>query len=194
MTDNIPLPSHQTPSWKVRLRKLYQEFKSLQGDPHFVAMGAAIGVFVAITPTIPLHTTIAVGLAFLFNCSKPAAAIAVWVSNPVTIPLFYYGSFKLGTWILGHELPISGQEITISQMLRMGWDVTVAAVVGGALLGIVPAIISYFLTLRLFQKIHLRRSLHKMAQAHVDPAGPRNADGGMPLSAGSDSGKKDDHS
>lgn len=153
-----------SPTWRKRLKALYERFKSLQGDPHYVAMGAAIGVFVAVTPTIPFHTAIAVGLAFIFKASKPAAAIAVWVGNPLTVPFFYYASFKIGTLILGHEVPLRGQLPGVAQMLKMGWDVTVAMIVGGAILGILPAIASYYLTFHLFQKIHLHRSLRKSSK------------------------------
>jgi uncharacterized protein (DUF2062 family) len=163
------------PPLSERWRTLYRRIKALQGDPHYVAMGVAIGVFVALTPTIPLHTAIALGLAFMLRASKPAAAIAVWLSNPLTIPFFYYASFKLGTLILGHELPLKGHQPTVSQLLKMGWDVTIATIVGGALLGIIPAVAAYFLTFHLFQRIHLRRQQRKLSrmqagahEAHIE--------------------------
>lgn len=159
------------PTFKQRWRALYQKFKSLQGDPHYVAMGVAIGVFVGLTPTIPLHTAIALGLAFLLKASKPAAAIAVWISNPVTIPFFYYASFKLGTLILGHDLPLHGHQPTVYQLLRMGWDVTIVSIVGGALLGLIPAVAAYFLTFRLFQGIRRRRKLRKLSRSETIDSG-----------------------
>jgi hypothetical protein len=156
---------------EIRLKELYKKIKSLQGDPHYVAMGASIGVFVGITPTIPLHTVIALGLAFALKSSKPAAAIAVWVSNPVTIPLFYYTSFKFGALILGHELTLNPQLASVSQLLQMGWDVTLATIVGGALLGIVPAVATYFLTYSLFQKLRLRHARRIHNQSHAPASG-----------------------
>ena len=73
--------------WIIRIKRL-------NGDPHYVATGMAIGVFVGITPTIPLHTVLALALAFLFRVSKVAAALGVWCSNHVTIPFFYYWSYS----------------------------------------------------------------------------------------------------
>lgn len=165
MADHTKPANAPRPTLSERWQALYQRFKSLQGDPHYVAMGVAIGVFVALTPTIPLHTAIALGLAFLLRASKPAAAIAVWISNPVTIPFFYYASFKLGTLILGHEVPLHGHHPTVSQLLKMGWDVTIATIVGGALMGIIPAMAAYVLTFRLFHGIHLRRQIRKWARS-----------------------------
>ena len=40
-----------------------------------MAMGTAVGVFVAFTPTIPFHTILTIALAFVFRGSKPAALI-----------------------------------------------------------------------------------------------------------------------
>lgn len=152
-------------TWRLRIKRLYHRFIALQGNPHYIAMGTAIGVFVGFTPTIPLHTAIGIGLAFLFKASKPAAAIAVWVANPVTIPFFYFAAFKLGTLILGHEVPLSETLPTVKQLIRMGWDVTVAMIVGGAILGIIPSIATYLFTFKLFQGIQTRRML-RIANRH----------------------------
>jgi uncharacterized protein (DUF2062 family) len=110
----------------------------------------ALGVFVGITPTIPFHTLIALALAFVFKGSKPAAAIGVWIANPVTVPIFYIGSFKIGTLLLNKPVPFNVKFESIRELMSLGMDVTVAMVIGGALLGIVPAIVSYFVTYRFF--------------------------------------------
>lgn len=170
MPDYNPPANPPRPTLRDRGRAVYQRFKALQGDPHYVAMGVAVGVFVAFTPTIPLHTAIALGMALLFKGSKPAAAIAVWISNPFTIPFFYYASFKLGTVILGHDVPLRGHPPTVHQLLRMGWDVTIASIVGGALLGFIPAVAAYFLSFRLFQGIRKRRLQRKLTQIESDHA------------------------
>lgn len=142
---------------KQRLNKFFLRFRSLQGDPHYVALGMAIGVFVALTPTIPLHMVIAIGLALVLRASKPAALIGVWFSNPLTIAPFYYGSYKLGMLMLGRELAWSEGEFTIHELLRQGLDVTVAMIAAGAVLGVVPAVVSYFITLFVFRSFRARQ-------------------------------------
>ncbi|MDP3478975.1 MAG: DUF2062 domain-containing protein, partial [Desulfoprunum sp.] len=46
----------------MRLKRLgkyyYLRFLRLKGDPYSLAFGTAIGVFVGLTPTMPLHTAI----------------------------------------------------------------------------------------------------------------------------------------
>jgi uncharacterized protein (DUF2062 family) len=137
----------------VKLRLAYENIRRLQGDPHYVALGMGIGVFVAVTPTIPFHTIIAVALAFVFRGSKPAAIIGVWFSNPLTIPLFYYGSYKTGAFVMGMDLPAAIPYKSFTDMLDLGVDVTLAMLLGGCILGIVPAIIAYSLTFRLVCRI-----------------------------------------
>lgn len=77
---------------KYNLREFVERVKTLQGDPHYIAVGIAIGVFIGITPTMPFHTVIAIALAFIFRGSKAAAALGVWFCNPVTAPFFYLGT------------------------------------------------------------------------------------------------------
>ena len=144
---------------KYDIREFIKRAKTLQGDPHYVAVGMAIGVFVSITPTIPFHTVIAIALAFMFKGSKPAAAIGVWFSNPITIPLFYFGSYQAGMFILGKSIPFDSKYKSIQELIQMGLDVTIAMIIGGLILGIPPGIAAYFITRKIFTKIRSRKKL-----------------------------------
>ena len=128
----------------------WQEFcrqlKELRDKPHEISLGMAIGVFIAITPTIPFHTVLAVFLAALLRGSKLAAALGVWVSNPLTIPFFYYGSYRLGRFVLGYSQLTLPADYSLISMIKMGKHVTVAMLHGGVLLGILPGLLAYFLT------------------------------------------------
>lgn len=149
---------------KHSFRTFIDNAKKLQGDPHYVAVGMAIGVFIGITPTIPLHTVIAVALAFVLRGSKPAAIIGVWVANPITIPLFYWASYEIGMFLLGKSIPFDVKYESIGELLELGLDVTVAMIAGGAILGILPGIASYFITRKIFTKIRSRKS-HEISKS-----------------------------
>jgi uncharacterized protein (DUF2062 family) len=144
-------------NWKQRLQAFMRHVKALQGEPHHVARGMAVGVFVAFTPTIPFHTLLSITLAFVFRGSKPAALIGSWLSNPLTIPGLYYGSYRMGVILLGHQIPMGLQYGQFKDVTTMGWSVACAMIAGGALLGILPAVGGYFITLRLFRRIRARR-------------------------------------
>lgn len=142
---------------REKIQHLITRFKQLNGDPHYVALGMAIGVFISVTPTIPFHTVIALTLAFILRGSKAAAAIGVWFSNPITIPLFYKGSYDVGVSILGNSAPFSTEYESILELLKLGADVTIAMITGGVILGILPGIAAYFITRRIFIKLRLRK-------------------------------------
>jgi uncharacterized protein (DUF2062 family) len=142
---------------KYNIRELVERFKKLDGDPHYIAMGMAIGVFVSITPTMPFHTVIAVALAFILRGSKAAAAIGVWFCNPISAPFFYLGSYKAGMFILGHSAPFNEKYESVLELLKLGADVTMAMVIGGIILGILPGFASYFITRKIITTIRSRK-------------------------------------
>jgi len=143
---------------KFNIREFTERVKKLHGDPHYVAMGMAIGVFISITPTIPFHTVIAVALAFIFRGSKAAAALGVWFCNPLTAPLFYWGSYKAGMLFMGNQGPFNVKFESILELIKLGADVTMAMIMGGVILGILPGIAAYFLTRKIFLTIRSRKT------------------------------------
>ena len=148
-------PIHKNLRYNIRQYGL--KIKQLQGDPHYVALGMAMGVFVSVTPTIPFHTVIAVALAFVFRCSKPAAAFGVWFANPVTIPFFYWASYKAGLLFWGNSSDLDIQKYeSVFEILKLGQDVLLAMILGGILIGIPPAIVFYFITRKIFIKLRSR--------------------------------------
>lgn len=70
------------------VKRLVARLKHLQGDPHRIALGMAVGVFIGVTPTFPFHTMLALAIATLMRGSPAAAAIGVWFGNPLTMPFF----------------------------------------------------------------------------------------------------------
>jgi len=149
---------------KKKTTRFIESIKQLKGDPNFIASGMAIGIFIGITPTFPFHTILAVGLAYILRASKAAAAIGVWIGNPLTIPLIYFGSYKTGSLILGSSFPFDAKYLTFTELTKLGLDATLALITGGIVIGIAPAVASYFITRRLVKKFRSRRRLIKIDQ------------------------------
>lgn len=146
---------------KFNIREFIDRVKNLEGDPHYVSMGMAIGVFISVTPTIPFHTVLAVSLAIILRGSKAAAALGVWFSNPITAPIFYWGSYKVGMYFLGNSAPFDVKYESILELLGLGLNVTIAMIAGGVILGILPGIASYFITRKIIRTLQLRKALKK---------------------------------
>ena len=141
---------------KSKIRHWAKRTKALNGEPRYVAMGMAVGIFVSATPTIPFQTIIAVALAFILRGSKAAAALGVWLSNPITFPVFYLASYKIGAFLFGisTDTDITGQ--TTPDLLKLGFDISLAAITGGIIIGIILAIGAYIITYKIVRKIRSR--------------------------------------
>ena len=138
--------------FRLKIQQWINRVKNFSGDPHYVAMGMAIGVFVAATPTMPFQTAIAIALAYILRSSKAAAAIGVWLSNPITFPVFYLARYKVGTLLFGisASYDAGGKPVDI---LKLGADITVAALTGGIIIGLCLAIATYFITRKIYTKM-----------------------------------------
>ena len=60
-------------------------------------------------------------------------------------------------FMLGKSIPHDINYESIQELTALGLDVTLAAITGGAILGIVPGIAAYFITRKIFTKIRLRK-------------------------------------
>lgn len=142
---------------RERFSQMLVRMRQLEGDPHYIGLGMAVGVFVSITPIIPLQTVVAIAFAFLLRGSKSAAVLGTWLSNPLTIPLVYYANYKLGCVLLGYEKTLDSITFnSFSQLMELGLDVIWAMVVGGVVIGTMLGAVAYFVTLRVFISIRRR--------------------------------------
>ncbi len=159
----------------IRLvRYHYQKFLRLQGEPKVIARGIAVGIFVGITPTIPLHTVLILSLCLLFRASKVAGILAsIFVSNPLTFFIQYYLSWLMGTaifpgllsWqrlqemmdVLSTASGYEGFKSSLTAISSLGLDAIIVLVVGGTLLAIPFTVLSYYYSLKLFTKLRDKR-------------------------------------
>ncbi len=158
---------------KIRSRldrlKRFIKFRILHADdsPHRLALGVAIGLFVAWTPLLGLHTVLAIALAFLLRANKFLAIAFVWVNNPVTFLPIYYPAYLVGKNALlwfRRDLLLTPQQVaeTIKQFASFTYILTalhttefwkqlgtfalqtgLELLVGGFIIGTIIAIVGY---------------------------------------------------
>jgi hypothetical protein len=108
----------------------------------------ALGIFIGMTPTIPFHFISALTLAPLLRVSPVTAVLGIQICNPLTIPFLYLTAFRVGQFLLHGGAPLRLPETyTIANWLALLWRGGLALQVGGVIIAIPPAIVSYFLTL-----------------------------------------------
>jgi len=108
----------------------------------------AIGVFIAFLPT-PGHTLMGALLALAFRVNIPVAALATWVSNPVTMGPMYYFAYRLGRYLLGTPLQEFQFEMSWNWVTHTFLTIWQPMLLGCFILGVLAAVTSY-ITLDLF--------------------------------------------
>jgi uncharacterized protein (DUF2062 family) len=133
---------------KKRIQYFYDKFISLKGEPRAIAMGMAIGVFIGVTPTIPFHTGLLVLVTVLFKQNVTAAYLGSWIiSNPITIPFFYFIQYELGHHILrtaSYDFNLAS--LSLQQIISIGWHIFIPLQLGGVIMAPFFAVPAYFIT------------------------------------------------
>ena len=145
--------------------------KRIPDTPHKISLGMSCGIFASFTPLFGLHFLIAGLLSYLLRANVLASLIGTFIGNPITFPIITVFNLKLGEWILGSNEYSSGDggkifegfldfifliykslftegligENSVPRMNEFLYGVFIPYSIGGLILGISIAIISYFL-------------------------------------------------
>ena len=140
------------------LKNFYGHCISLKAEPKEIAFGAAIGVFIGVTPTIPFHTVLTILFGILLRQNITAGLLGSnFISNPFTIPFFYASEYYLGKFLLkGNQYQLILNDYTMYNIINMGWNVAYPLLVGGIVLAPLFAIPAYFITHRAVLAIRKR--------------------------------------
>ena len=145
--------------------------KRIPDTPHKISLGMSCGIFASFTPLFGLHFLIAGLLSYVLRANVLASLIGTFIGNPITFPIITVFNLKLGEWILGSNEYSSGDggkifegfldfifliykslftegligENSVPRMNEFLYGVFIPYSIGGLILGISIAIISYFL-------------------------------------------------
>ena len=145
--------------------------KRIPDTPHKISLGMSCGIFASFTPLFGLHFLIAGLLSYVLRANVLASLIGTFIGNPITFPIITVFNLKLGEWILGSNEYSSGDggkifegfldfifliykslftegsigENIVPRMNEFLYGVFIPYSLGGLILGISVAIISYFL-------------------------------------------------
>jgi len=132
-------------------QKIYERILKIRGEPREIALGMALGLFVAVSPTMGFQMVIAIFFATLFKWNKIASALGVWLTNPLTAPFIYGLTYLVGSFLIG--LPGGNHDVTqtmplsrIDVMLDKAPHILLALTLGGVIVGLPLAIGGYFFT------------------------------------------------
>jgi hypothetical protein len=134
-------------SWSRSTRYIAYRLQRLNASPHAVALGFGAGVFVSFTPFLGCHLILAALIAWIIGGSILGSALGTFAGNPLTYPLIWYATYKLGNWMLGGDPTI--EEIDISKgIFRESFEHLLPLLkpmtLGSLPLGLIAAALSYY--------------------------------------------------
>jgi uncharacterized protein len=138
-------------SFKQRLRSLWQKLLSLNASPEQIAGGFAIGMFASCFPILPFDTPVAIGLAWLCGLNVIAAVTATSITVFVVpvIPFVWWAAYHVGRLIIPSRHAVAFRHAHAAEVLKMGWGVYSATLVGSVAFALPIALLSYVLIKRL---------------------------------------------
>jgi uncharacterized protein (DUF2062 family) len=131
-----------------QIKLFYLRFIRLRGAPEEIAEGMALGIFIGMTPTMGAQIILAIFFAAFLKKNKLAAALGVFVTNPVTAPFIYGLEYELGRYLLGWKRLRLPTELSWEAFNHLSWRVITPLCLGSLIFAVVFGLLAYFLTLQ----------------------------------------------
>lgn len=95
-------------TWWSSPRELLRAILMLRDTRHSIALGTAIGMAVALTPTVGIQMLIVIAISLLLGryvrFNRLAALVTVYVSNPLTFIPIYWFNYRVGMLFVPGDL------------------------------------------------------------------------------------------
>ena len=153
-------------------RAAFRRLLAIDDPPERTALAFSIGVFIAFSPFLGLHTIMATAVAFLFRFNKIAIYTGTFINNPfLTLVPIIIVSYAVGAFFLGRPLAIPDEGVELLKNPRLfssdyyqllfvhsWWNVVWPFTVGAMILSVVCSLLAYPLTLRMLRAYHRRKA------------------------------------
>jgi hypothetical protein len=163
-------------------REALRRLLALDDPPERTALAFSIGVFIAFSPFLGLHTIAATALAFAFRFNKIAIYAGTFVNNPfLTLVPIILASYAVGAILLGRPMGLPPESIELlqsphlltgewwSKLFQSGGNVLLPFFIGGMVLSVVCSIIAYPLTLRFLRARKKKKEMQESESSIRNP-------------------------
>ncbi len=170
-------------TWRDTLRYLL-----LQRDtPDSIALGVALGTFVAMTPTLGVQIILALAAAWLLQANRLAVLPPLAITNAFTAGPIYGFECWLGSQLMPHtrsaemlERWAHLRELIARRdfhayldhwrdLARIGWDLWLAMWIGSLIIGGAMAVAAYWATLGIVRAHRRRRAERRRVSPSAAP-------------------------
>lgn len=176
--------------WRRATSYTLHRLRRLPDSPHKIALGFSVGVFLTFTPLFGLHLLLAALLAHLLRGNVLAGLTGTFIGNPFTFPFISVGCYNMGVLLIGnggqgHEAEsvsqalgtffsdlaynlyafLTGHETVWTGVSGVFRAVIVPYALGGVVIGLPLACVSYIVARPLVKAYQIRRRKRLMAKA-----------------------------
>jgi hypothetical protein len=149
---------------KTTLQRIYVRFIKLKGAPREIALGFALGLVIGMTPFLGAHIISCLMLASLLGWSKIAAMVGVNITNVVTAPLIYPINYWVGYQLAGLSDGVKWSDLSgyadVLRLMKQSPLILADLFIGGLILGLPMAVVSYFVVLKAICFYRQRKPVH----------------------------------
>ena len=152
-------------------RSTFRRLLALDDPPERTALAFSIGVFIAFSPFLGLHTIMATAIAFIFRFNKLAIYSGTFVNNPfLTLVPIIVSSYAIGAFVLGRPVRLSPEGVQLltdphlltadyyRKVFRESWQIVWPFTIGAMVLSVVCSLMAYPVTLWLLRTRRLRKA------------------------------------
>lgn len=143
----------------------FRRLLAIDDPPERTALAFSIGVFIAFSPFLGLHTILATALAFLFRFNKIAIYTGTFINNPfLTLVPIIIASYAVGAFLTNRPLGLPAESLELlkaphlfssaywRQLFYESWHVVWPFTLGGMVLSVITSLAAYPLTLSLLRR------------------------------------------
>jgi uncharacterized protein len=152
-------------------RAAFRRLLAIDDPPERTALAFSIGIFIAFSPFLGLHTIMATVVAFAFRFNKVAIYTGTFINNPfLTLVPIIIVSYAVGAFILGRPIDIPDEGVELlkdphlfssdyyRRLFVQSWSIVWPFAVGATVLSVVCSLVAYPITLWALRKRGLRRN------------------------------------
>ena len=97
-------------------RATFRRLLAIDDPPERTALAFSIGVFIAFSPFLGLHTIMATAVAFMFRFNKIAIYTGTFLNNPfLTLVPIIIVSYAVGAFLLGQAFEYPRRRLATAQ-------------------------------------------------------------------------------
>lgn len=138
---------------------------------HSVSVAFFWGTFVAFAFPLPGQMALAALAALYFRCNLPISVALVWVTNPFTVPFFFYLAYQIGCLILGIPEETFKFELTWSWLIDELSRLAPPFLLGSVILGLALGACGYS-GMQLFWRWQVRHNWKKRQRKRAQRSAP----------------------